>query len=64
MNFLSKMLDRIPEHDKWVGDGLSASAVIATIMGYLPQATALLSFIWVLLRIWETETVKKWTNRL
>ena len=64
MNVVDRVLERIPDHDKAVVDVLSVSTVTAAILNYLPAATAVLSFIWVCLRIWETETVKKWTNRL
>lgn len=64
MNLVDRVLDRISENDKVAVDVLSASAVTAAILNYVPAATAVLSLIWVCLRIWETETVKKWTNRL
>jgi hypothetical protein len=39
--------------------GLTVSAV----MDLVPEITALFTLIWVLLRIWETETVKILTGR-
>jgi hypothetical protein len=28
-----------------------------------PDAVAVVTGIWVIIRIWETETVRKWTGR-
>lgn len=39
--------------------GLTVSAV----MDLVPEITAVFTLIWVLLRIWETETVKILTGR-
>ena len=32
-------------------------------LALLPDVAALLSVIWLGLRIWESETVKRWTRR-
>ena len=32
-------------------------------LSLLPDIAALLSIIWLAVRIWETETVKRWTRR-
>lgn len=32
-------------------------------LALLPDIAALLSIIWLAVRIWETETVKRWTRR-
>ena len=39
------------------------SAVIATVMGWVPNTTALFALLYLLIRIWETETIKRLTNR-
>ena len=36
---------------------------VATFFGWLPNIAALLSVIWLLIRIWEMDTVKEWTGR-
>lgn len=46
----------------WLDAGAVGMAV-GTFFGYLPNIAALLSVIWLLLRIWEMETVKHWTGR-
>ena len=47
-----------------VGDVISASAIIATILGWLPLAAAFAGMIWYCIQIWESPTVQHWwTNR-
>ena len=45
-------------------DTLSVSTAVATLLGWLPHIAALLSIIWMVIRIWETETVRKVVNSL
>lgn len=40
------------------------SVLGATLLGWLPQATAVLSFIWVVIRLYETATVQLALKRL
>lgn len=47
----------------WI-DGLSISGTVAAIVGALPAATALLTFVWTLIRIYETQTVQNLLRRL
>jgi len=51
------------EQVKAVGDGVSIIGVIATLAGWLPSIAALLSIVWTVLRILETETVRGWIAR-
>ena len=44
-------------------DALSLVTVVATLVQILPAFAALFTIIWTGLRIWETETVRDWTNR-
>jgi len=37
--------------------------VVGTLVEALPSIAALISIVWGLIRIWETETVKKLTGR-
>ncbi len=48
---------------KTATDVASITVVTSAIMEWVPPVAALLSIIWMLLRIWETETVKGWTGR-
>ena len=52
------------EAAKHVADGPAIATAAATFFGLLPEATALLSFIWIAIRIYETATVQKLIERL
>lgn len=53
------------QHDtaKTAVDALSLMTVVGTLVDALPSIAALISIIWGLIRIWETDTVKKLTGR-
>jgi hypothetical protein len=53
----------VNEQTKQIVDGLSLASVIGALMAWLPPLAALLSIIWTLIRIWETETVQGWVKR-
>lgn len=44
-------------------DALSVGVVVGTIAQFLPPIAAVLTIIWTIIRIWETETVQKWYSR-
>lgn len=46
----------------WLDAG-SIGVAVATFFGWLPNIAALLSVVWLFLRIWEMDTVKGWTGR-
>lgn len=48
----------IDQHTKNFIDGLSISGTVAAIIGALPAATAVLTFVWTLIRLYETKTVQ------
>ena len=48
---------------KYALDGVSLLTVIGTLVEFLPALSAIFSIVWVAIRIWETETVKKLLNR-
>jgi len=52
--------------DEWAGvfDGTAIGTAAATFFGHLPDFAALLSVIWLLLRIWESKTVIKLIKRV
>jgi hypothetical protein len=47
------------EQLKHVADVGSIGTVLATLAGWLPEISALLSAVWVAIRILETATVRK-----
>jgi hypothetical protein len=55
------------QHDqetvKHMIDGASILTVIGTLVEFLPAVSAVLSIIWVAIRIYETDTVQKLVNR-
>ena len=48
---------------KHIIDGASILTVIGTLVEFLPAVSAVLSIVWVAIRIYETETMKKLLNR-
>jgi len=48
---------------KYALDGASLLTVIGTLVEFLPAVSALLSIVWLAIRIYETETVQKLVNR-
>ena len=51
------------ENAKAAVDVLSVGTVIGTLAGWLPAIAAIFTIVWTAIRIWETETVKKWRGR-
>ena len=49
----------LPEQAKIAGDVLSISTVGATLMQILPPLAAILSILWAVIRIYESETIQK-----
>jgi len=45
-------------------DAVSLITVVGTLVDILPSIAALFTIIWTIFRIWETDTVRGWTNRL
>jgi hypothetical protein len=41
-----------------IGDGMSVSLFMGTLLDMLPTVAALLSILWFSLRIWESETIQ------
>jgi len=44
-------------------DAVSVITVVGTLVDILPSIAALFTIIWTAFRIWETDTVRQWTNR-
>lgn len=51
------------ETAKHVADAGAVAVAGAAWVDWLPSLAAILSIIWLLLRIWESETVKRLTGR-
>ncbi len=50
------------EHAKHIIDWAAVGTTIGAVMAWIPQATALIAFVWWCIRIYETKTVQKWLN--
>ena len=50
----------IDEQVKPIVDTLSIGVVVSTLAGILPAIAALVSIVWGLIRIYETQTVQNW----
>ena len=51
------------ESGKQVLDGISFLTVVGSLLEMLPAISAVLSIVWVSIRIWETKTVQNIFNR-
>ena len=52
------MTDHTHDTVKHFVDGLSLMTVLGTLTEMLPSISALLSIVWVSIRIWETDTIQ------
>jgi hypothetical protein len=43
-----------------VGDIVSAGAIVASFLGYVPLIAALFALVWYMIQIWESRTVQHW----
>lgn len=50
------------EEAKAAVDVIAVTTTVSTLMGWLPAVAAALSIIWTVIRIFETDTVKRWFN--
>ena len=57
------MKDEAFEVTKHALDAVSVITVVGTLVDILPSIAALFTIIWTGFRIWETDTVRQWTNR-
>ena len=56
-------LQDMSEGAKHVADGGAALIVLGTLAKALPSIAALLSVIWLAIRIWESDTIRGITRR-
>lgn len=56
-------LDQIPVAVKMSADITSVGIAVGTLAQVLPHVAALLTIVWTLIRIWETETVQRLLGR-
>ena len=51
------------EEAKTIVDSIAVGGTVATLAGWLPSVASLFTIIWLSLRIWESDTVKKLFKR-
>tara|TARA_R100000781_G_scaffold76059_1_gene47279 strand:+ start:190 stop:396 length:207 start_codon:yes stop_codon:yes gene_type:complete len=56
-------MDNISEGLKTATDAGAGAITIGAILHWIPEATAILSLIWVVIRIYETETFQKFKSK-
>jgi hypothetical protein len=56
-------LDHVPDAAKLSFDVMSAGIVVGTLAQLLPHIAALLTIVWTLIRIFETDTVRSALRR-
>jgi hypothetical protein len=44
-------------------DNVSVLAGLGVILGWLPNVLSIVTIAWFSIRIWESDTVRGWTNR-
>jgi len=57
------MKHELSESTKHVVDALSVVTVLGTLVEFLPSIAAVFTIIWTGIRIWETETVRRWRGK-
>ena len=55
--------EEIPEGIKHLGDVLSITALLGSLIAVLPAVASLLTILWTAIRIYETQTVQRILNR-
>ena len=53
------MAINVSETTKHAVDAASMLTVLGTLVDFLPAVAAAFTIVWTLIRIWETETVRK-----
>lgn len=57
------VLEHVSEPTKHLADAGAAAIAIGTLAQVLPSIAALLTIVWLLIRIWESDTVRGLTGR-
>lgn len=57
------MIDHLPDGLKLALDALSLTALLGSLISVLPAVASLLTILWTVIRIYETETVQRLVKR-
>ncbi|WP_374414298.1 hypothetical protein [Novosphingobium colocasiae] len=55
--------DQVPDGLKHLGDVLSFTALLGSLVDVLPAVASLLTILWTAIRIYETDTVQRMVKR-
>lgn len=55
--------EHIPDSLKHVVDAVCGAITVSVIMGWIANATAVLSLLWILIRLKETKTMQGWLGK-
>lgn len=50
--------------DERTGDAIAAGTIVGTFMGWMPKIAALLSAVWFIIQITESQTFKRFCARV
>ncbi len=57
------MFKDMPDSNKHLIDIVSIVTAVGTLTSFLPSIAAVLTIVWTVIRIYETETVQRWLGR-
>lgn len=57
------MNDTVRTMQNITGDALSLSVLLGYFVSYLPAIATVLTIVWTLIRIYETDTVQRWLGK-
>lgn len=57
------MLIPLDESVKGLFDLVFGGITVAALLAIIPHITAMLSLVWVVIRLWETKTIQRWLGR-
>ena len=57
------MFKDMPNSNKHLLDIVSIVTTVGTLTSFLPSIAAVLTIVWTVIRIYETETVQRWLGR-
>lgn len=60
---MKNLIDHLPDGLKFALDALSFTALLGSLISVLPAVASLLTILWTVIRIYETETVQRLVKR-
>lgn len=63
MTSLRQLWEHIPQGFKQFSDLVSVTTLLGSLVGMLPAVASVLTIMWTVIRIYETETVRGLVNK-